>query len=337
MTTMLATTPAASPCCPPPTEDSSTTEGTGWSRQDVLDLFQLPFNDLLHRAHETHRRHFDPNRIQLSTLINIKTGGCQEDCKYCSQSAKYDTGLGAGKLIERAEIKAAAEAAKSAGADRFCMGAAWRELKDRDVGRMLEIIGDVKSLGLETCMTLGMLTATQARALKDGGLDYYNHNLDTSEEFYGEVVTSRSYQDRLDTLATVRDAGIKVCCGGIVGMGEGRADRAGLLQTLANLEPPPESVPINLLVPIKGTPLGDVEALDVFEYIRTIAVARILMPKSYVRLSAGRRSLSDEAQALCYFAGANSIFYGDRLLTTGNPDHEKDQVLFAELGLTAVG
>ena len=308
-----------------------------WSRQEVLALFELPFNDLLHRAHETHRRHHDPNRLQLSSLINIKTGGCQEDCKYCNQSAKYDTGLTAGKLIDRDDLRAAALAAKAAGASRFCMGAAWRELKDRDLERMLEIIADVKALEMETCLTLGMLTAEQARRLKEGGLDYYNHNLDTSREYYGEIISTRSYQDRLETLDQVRAVGIKVCCGGIIGMGEARQDRASMLHTLVTLEPPPESVPINLLVPVPGTPLAEVPPLDVFEFIRTIAVARILMPRSAVRLSAGRRSLTDEAQALCFFAGANSIFYGEQLLTTVNSDRELDQALFTKLGLKAGG
>jgi len=306
---------------------------SNWTRQEILDLFALPLNDLLHRAHETHRRHFDPNTIQLSTLLNIKTGGCQEDCKYCAQSVHYDTGLGAGRLLDRDEIRTAAEQAKAAGAARFCMGAAWRELKDRDLPRIAAIIADVKALGLETCMTLGMLTPAQAAALQAAGLDYYNHNIDTSEEYYANIITTRSYQHRLDTIAAVRDTGIKVCSGGIIGMGEARSDRAGMLTTLATLDPHPESVPINLLVPIEGTPLGHTAPLDPFELVRTIAVARILMPRAYVRLSAGRRSLNDEAQALCFFAGANSIFYGDRLLTTENPDHEKDLALFDRLGL----
>jgi biotin synthase len=308
---------------------------SNWTRQEILDLFALPFNDLLHRAHETHRRHFDPNTIQLSTLLNIKTGGCQEDCKYCAQSVHYDTGLGAGRLLDRDEIRAAAAQAKAAGAARFCMGAAWRELKDRDVPRIAVVIADVKALGLETCMTLGMLTPAQAAALQAAGLDYYNHNIDTSAEYYANIITTRSYQDRLDTIGAVRDAGIKVCSGGIIGMGEARADRAGMLLTLATLDPHPESVPVNMLVPIEGTPLGHTEPLDPFELVRTIAVARILMPRAHVRLSAGRRSLNDEAQALCFFAGANSIFYGDRLLTTENPDHEKDLALFDRLGLRA--
>jgi len=304
-----------------------------WTRQEILDLFALPFNDLLHRAHEAHRRHFDPNTVQLSTLLNIKTGGCQEDCKYCAQSVHYDTGLGAGRLLDRDEIGAAAAQAKAAGAARFCMGAAWRELKDRDLPRIAAIIADVKALGLETCMTLGMMTPAQAEALQAAGLDYYNHNIDTSEEYYANIITTRSFRDRLDTIASVRNAGIKVCSGGIIGMGEARSDRAGMLLTLATLDPHPESVPINMLVPIEGTPLGLTAPLDPFELVRTIAVARILMPRAYVRLSAGRRALNDEAQALCFFAGANSIFYGDRLLTTENPDHEKDLALFDRLGL----
>ncbi|MDQ2105431.1 biotin synthase BioB [Azospirillum isscasi] len=322
-----------------PTADSAATAATArrWTREDILALFELPFMELLHRAHETHRQHHDPNKVQLSTLMNIKTGGCQEDCKYCAQSVKYDTGLAAEKLLDRAQVRAAAEKAKKAGAGRFCMGAAWRELKDRDVEKLANIVRDVKDLGLEACMTLGMLTRPQADALKDAGLDYYNHNLDTSEEFYEQIVSTHSYRDRLDTLANVRDAGLKVCSGGIVGLGESRVDRAGLLETLANLSPQPESVPINKLVSVAGTPLGGVDVLDAFEFIRTIAVARILMPRSYVRLSAGRRSLSDEGQALCFYAGANSIFYGDKLLTTGNPEHEADQRLFDRLGLEADG
>jgi biotin synthase len=316
-----------------PRPDVSREIRSDWTRGEILDLFSLPFNALLHRAHETHRRYFDPDRVQLSTLLNIKTGGCPEDCKYCSQSIHYETGLEAERLLERDEIRAAAVAAKAAGAQRFCMGAAWRELKDRDVPRIAAIVQEVRALGLETCMTLGMLTAGQAAQLKAAGLDYYNHNVDTSEEYYGEIITTRSYQDRLDTIGTVHDAGIKVCSGGIIGMGERREDRAGMIETLANLDPHPESVPINMLVPIAGTPLGDGKALDSFEFVRTIAVARIAMPRAVVRLSAGRQALSDEAQALCFHAGANSIFYGERLLTTGNPDHEKDLALFARLDL----
>jgi len=305
-----------------------------WTRADILALFDLSFNDLLHRAHETHRRNFDPNRVQLSTLMNIKQGGCKEDCKYCGQSVKYMTDVKAGRLIDREEITLAATRAKEAGAGRFCMGAAWRELKDRDLDTLAEVVTDVKGLGLETCMTLGMLTTQQAERLKSAGLDYYNHNIDTSEEYYPEVITTRSFKERLDTISAVRGAGLKVCSGGIVGMGEAREDRAGMLEVLANLEPPPESVPINMLVAIPGTPMGNVQKLDVFEFVRTIAIARIAMPTSYVRLSAGRTSLSDEAQALCFHAGANSIFYGDRLLTTGNPEHERDLALFARLGIS---
>jgi biotin synthase len=306
-----------------------------WSRQEILDLYALPLNDLLHRAQNVHRRMFDPNRIQLSTLLNIKTGGCSEDCKYCAQSVHYDTGLDAGKLSDQDDILTTAERAKAAGATRFCMGAAWRELKDRDVPRIAAVIASVRSLGLETCTTLGMMTPAQAAALKTAGLDYYNHNIDTSEEFYSSIVTTRSYRDRLTTIAAVRAAGIKVCSGGIIGMGEARGDRAGMLLTLATLDPHPESVPINLLVPIEGTPLGDTPPLDPLELVRTVAVARILMPRAYVRLSAGRRSLTDEAQALCFHAGANSIFYGDRLLTTDNPAHGRDLALFDRLGLQA--
>ncbi|HRJ60550.1 MAG TPA: biotin synthase BioB [Azospirillaceae bacterium] len=307
-----------------------------YARADILALFELPFMELLDRAHQVHRENFNPSQVQLSTLMNIKSGGCTEDCKYCSQSVKYDTGLKAGKLAERDEVKAAAAKAKSAGASRFCMGAAWRELKDRDLEKLADIVADVKDMGMEACMTLGMLTPKQAARLKEAGLDYYNHNVDTSAEYYDNIVTTHSYAERLDTLHAVRDAGLKVCSGGIVGMGESRADRAGMLETLANLTPQPESVPINRLVAVTGTPLGKANELDVFEFVRTIAVARILMPKSYVRLSAGRRTLTDEGQALCFFAGANSIFYGDKLLTTGNPEYTADQALFDKLGVKAV-
>lgn len=307
-----------------------------YARADILALFELPFMELLDRAHQVHRENFDPSQVQLSTLMNIKSGGCTEDCKYCSQSVKYDTGLKAGKLAERDEVKAAAAKAKDAGASRFCMGAAWRELKDRDLEKLADIVADVKDMGMEACMTLGMLTPKQAARLKEAGLDYYNHNVDTSAEYYDNIVTTHSYAERLDTLHAVRDAGLKVCSGGIVGMGESRADRAGMLETLANLTPQPESVPINRLVAVTGTPLGKANELDVFEFVRTIAVARILMPKSYVRLSAGRRTLTDEGQALCFFAGANSIFYGDKLLTTGNPEYTADQALFDKLGVKAV-
>lgn len=304
-----------------------------WNRADILALFDLPFMALLARAHDVHRENFDPNAVQLSTLLNIKTGGCAENCKYCSQSSEYDTGLKASKLMDRAEVLEKAQQAKDAGAGRFCMGAAWRELKDRDVAALCDIVSEVKGLGLETCMTLGMLDAAQAEALRAAGLDYYNHNLDTSPEYYKEVVTTRSYEDRLRTLANVRSAGMKVCSGGIIGMGETRDDRAGLLEALANLNPYPESVPVNMLVPVPGTPMGDLPQLDTLEWIRTIAVARICMPKARVRLSAGRTGLSDEAQALAFFAGANSIFYGDRLLTTENPEENRDLALLERLGM----
>jgi biotin synthase len=305
-----------------------------WTSEEVAALFALPFADLLHRAQRTHRENFDPNALQLSTLLNIKTGGCPEDCKYCAQSVHYETGLDAGKLMEAGAICAVAARAKEAGATRFCMGAAWRKLNDRHVDAIAEIVREVRALGLETCMTLGMLTAEQAHRLKEAGLDFYNHNLDTSRRYYPEIISTRSYDDRLRTLGHLQEAGIKICSGGIVGMGEGREDRIDLLLTLANLDPQPESVPINLLVPIEGTPLGATPRLDVFELVRSIAVARILMPGAYVRLSAGRESLSDEGQALCFHAGANSIFYGDKLLTTGNARPARDQALFERLGLT---
>ena len=304
-----------------------------WQRQEVLHLFDLPFNDLLFRAASVHREHFDANRVQISTLLSIKTGGCSEDCAYCPQSARFDTGVKAEKLMTRETVMVEAQKAKDAGATRFCMGAAWRSPKDRDIEKLSGIIEGVKSLGLETCATLGMLTPGQAQKLKGSGLDYYNHNLDTSENYYGRIITTRTYQDRLDTLAHVRDAGMNVCCGGIVGMGEAREDRADMLLTLANLPKHPESVPINLLVQVEGTPLHGRDTIDQFEFIRTIAVARILMPGSFVRLSAGREDMSEETQALCFFAGANSIFYGEKLLTTPNPDANKDMALFEKLGL----
>jgi biotin synthase len=316
--------------------DEASQGGAAWTSQEIEALFALPFADLLHRAQEVHRRHFDPNSLQLSTLLNIKTGGCPEDCKYCAQSIHYETGLAAGKLMDAAEIGAVAAEAKAAGATRFCMGAAWRELNDRHLDAITDIIRSVRALGLETCMTLGMLTGAQARRLKDAGLDFYNHNIDSSRRFYASIVTTRSYDDRLETIGHVQAAGIKVCSGGILGMGECREDRADMLSTLASLEPQPESVPINLLVPIEGTPLGSVPKLDVFELIRTIAVARILLPRAYVRLSAGRESLSDETQALCFHAGANSIFYGDKLLTTGNSRPARDQALFDRLGIAVM-
>ena len=304
-----------------------------WTRDEVAALFALPFNELLHRAHSVHREHHDPNAVQVSTLLSIKTGGCPEDCAYCPQAARYDTGVQAQKLMSVDAVVARAQAAKDAGASRFCMGAAWRSPKDRDVAKVAEIVSAVKALGLETCATLGMLDGEQAATLKRAGLDYYNHNLDTAPEFYGEIIHTRQYQDRLDTLEHVRAAGLKTCCGGIVGMGETRMQRAGLLQTLANLPEHPQSVPVNQLVQVAGTPLEGTEALDPFEFVRTIAVARILMPASMVRLSAGRQQMDDAVQALCFFAGANSIFYGEKLLTTGNPDVEHDRRLFERLDL----
>ena len=304
-----------------------------WSRDQVLALFDLPFPELMHRAASVHRECFDPREVQVSTLLSIKTGGCPEDCAYCPQSARYNTGLKAQKLMSVADVVEKARQAKAAGASRFCMGAAWRSPKDKDVAQVAEMIGAVKALGLEACATLGMLNGEQARTLKSAGLDYYNHNLDSAPDFYGDVIQTREYQDRLDTLEQVREAGLKTCCGGIVGMGESRAQRAGLLQTLANLPEHPGSVPINRLVQVEGTPLHGTALLDPFEFVRTIAVARLLMPKSVVRLSAGRAEMSEELQAMCFLAGANSIFYGEKLLTTGNPDVEADQALFARLGL----
>jgi len=304
-----------------------------WKRSEIDALFALPFNDLLFQAASVHRAHFDPNAVQVSTLLSIKTGACPEDCKYCSQSGHYNTELAKEKLLEVARVVEEARAARDKGASRFCMGAAWRSPRDKDMPYVLDMVRQVKSLGLETCMTLGMLDPGQAEALADAGLDYYNHNLDTSPEYYGQVITTRTYNDRLSTLANVRDAGMKVCCGGIVGMGEQRDDRVGLLQQLANLPHHPESVPINMLVKIEGTPLADVDDLDPFEFVRTVAVARILMPESYVRLSAGRQEMNDEAQALCFLAGANSIFYGERLLTTDNPEASHDKQLFNRLGI----
>ncbi|WJW75724.1 biotin synthase BioB [Thiohalobacter sp. IOR34] len=304
-----------------------------WSREEILELFGLPFNDLLFRAQQVHRAGFDPNAVQISTLLSIKTGACPEDCAYCPQSAHYKTELDVERLLPVEEVVAAAREARARGASRFCMGAAWRSPRDRDLEPVLEMVRAVKAEGLETCLTLGMLSEAQVARLKAAGLDYYNHNLDTSPDFYGEIISTRTYQDRLDTLRHVREAGINVCAGGIVGMGESRADRAGLLQALANLPRHPESVPVNLLVRVEGTPLAEVEPPDPFEFVRTLAVARLLMPKSYVRLSAGRESMSDELQALCFLAGANSIFYGEKLLTTGNPDTDQDRRLFERLGL----
>jgi biotin synthase len=304
-----------------------------WSRAEVERLFDLPFNDLVYRAASCHRAHFDPNRVQLSTLLSIKTGGCPEDCAYCPQSARYQTGVANEPMLALEAVFDAARAAKAAGATRFCMGAAWRGPKQRDLEPVLAMVRAVKSLGLETCATLGLLRDGQAESLAAAGLDYYNHNLDTAPEFYGKIISTRTYQDRLATLDKVRAAGIRVCCGGIVGMGESRAARAGLIAALANLDPPPESVPINDLVRIDGTPLEDAPALDWTEFVRTIAAARITMPASVVRLSAGRREMPESVQALCFLAGANSIFYGDRLLTTGNPDAGTDRALLAKLGL----
>ena len=304
-----------------------------WTLDEIRALFELPFNDLLFRAQTLHREHFDPNRVQVSTLLSIKTGACAEDCAYCSQSAKYDTGLARERLLPLDEVIAAAEAAKRKGSTRFCMGAAWRNPTDKNLEKVIEMIQAVRGLGMETCVTLGMLTAAQAQRLRGAGLDYYNHNLDTSPEFYGNVITTRTFQDRLETLRHVRDAGIHVCSGGILGMGETGTDRARMLQELANLPQHPESVPINMLVQIEGTPLYGNDRLDALEFVRSVAVARILMPRSYVRLSAGRSEMSDETQALCFLAGANSIFYGERLLTTDNPAADHDQALFRRLGL----
>ncbi len=304
-----------------------------WTTDEVEALFALPFHELLFRAHGLHRQYFDPSQVQVSTLLSIKTGGCPEDCKYCPHSAHFNTEVKASKLMQVEAVLREARAAKEAGAGRFCMGAAWREPKERDMPALVAMIEGVKALGLETCMTLGMLSDDQATQLKEAGLDYYNHNLDTSEAFYSEIITTRTYRDRLETLARVRDAGMKVCCGGIVGMGEGRADRAGMLATLANLPEHPESVPINLLVQVEGTPLAGAAQLDELEFVRTIAVARILMPASYVRLSAGREGMSEATQALCFFAGANSIFYGEKLLTTPNPQENKDRALLEKLGM----
>ena len=304
-----------------------------WPLAEVAALFELPFNDLLYRAQQAHRQHFDANEVELATLLSVKTGGCPEDCGYCPQAARYDTGVKADKLLPLETVLDHARAAKEQGATRFCMGAAWREPKDRDIEEVQALIRGVKSLGLEACATLGMLSESHAASLKDAGLDYYNHNIDTAPEFYNNIITTRDYQDRLDTLGRVRGAGIKVCSGGIVGMGESRLQRAGLLAQLANMDPYPESVPVNHLVQVEGTPLHGLDPLDPLEFVRTIAVARITMPKARVRLSAGRRQMSEAVQALCFMAGANSIFYGEKLLTTGNPDVEADRALLAKLGM----
>ena len=305
-----------------------------WSRDEVIALFELPFNDLLFQAQTVHRQNFNPNEVQLSTLLSIKTGACPEDCKYCPQSARYDTGLEKEKLMQIEQVIEAAKAAKASGSSRFCMGAAWRSPHDRDIPAIEAMIKEVKSLGLETCMTLGMLSESQADTLSEAGLDYYNHNLDTSKEFYGDIITTRTYQDRLDTLANVRNSGMKVCSGGIVGMGEEQKDRAGLLMGLANLPKQPDSVPINMLVKVAGTPMESEEDLDPFEFLRTIAVARIMMPKSYVRLSAGREEMNEQMQAMAFMAGANSIFYCDKLLTTPNPKANSDMQLLNRLGIS---
>jgi biotin synthase len=304
-----------------------------WSGAQIAEMFELPFSDLIYQAQTVHRQHFDPNAVQVSTLLSIKTGGCSEDCGYCPQSARYHTGVENEELLALDDVVSAARAAKESGASRFCMGAAWRGPKQHDLEPVLKMIEEVKALGMETCATLGMLKEGQAEQLRDAGLDYYNHNLDTAPEFYGEVISTRTYQDRLETLDRVRDAGIHVCCGGIVGMGESRNQRAGLIAQLANMNPPPESVPINLLTQVEGTPLHGTDELDHIEFVRTIAVARISMPQSYVRLSAGRQGMPESMQALCFIAGANSIFYGEKLLTTGNPDTSADQALFAKLGI----
>ncbi|EPU7432029.1 biotin synthase BioB [Cronobacter sakazakii] len=304
-----------------------------WTLSQVTELFEKPLLDLLFEAQQVHRQHFDPRQVQVSTLLSIKTGACPEDCKYCPQSARYKTGLEAERLMEVEQVLDSARKAKAAGSTRFCMGAAWKNPNDRDMPYLEQMVQGVKALGLETCMTLGTLSDDQAQRLGEAGLDYYNHNLDTSPEFYGNIITTRTYQERLDTLEKVREAGIKVCSGGIVGLGETVTDRAGLLLQLANLPTPPESVPINMLVKVKGTPLADNEDVDAFDFIRTIAVARIMMPTSYVRLSAGREQMNEQTQAMCFMAGANSIFYGCKLLTTPNPKEDKDLQLFRKLGL----
>ncbi|MDP3796374.1 MAG: biotin synthase BioB [Polaromonas sp.] len=318
----------------PPRPAAQPREHSRWSVDEIEALFNLPFPELMHRAQTVHRENFDPTRVEFATLLSVKTGGCAEDCGYCPQAARYDTGVQASKLMEPAEVLAAAQRAQAAGATRFCMGAAWRSPKDRDIEKVAELVRTVKALGLETCATLGMLEDGHAQTLQSAGLDYYNHNLDSAPDFYGDIITTRDYPDRLDTLARVRSAGVKVCCGGIVGMGETRRQRAGLVAELANLTPYPESVPINNLVKVEGTPLANQADLDPFEFVRTIAVARITMPTARVRLSAGRQQMGDGVQALCFLAGANSIFYGDKLLTTGNPDTEADVTLLQRLGMS---
>ena len=321
-----------------PASWQNSSKASVWSLNEVVALFHLPFSDLMHRAQTLHREHHDPNKVQLSTLLSIKTGGCSEDCGYCPQAARYHTGVENEALMDVSAVVSAAKLAKANGASRFCMGAAWRGPKQRDLDPVLDMVREVKALGLETCCTLGMLKDGQAEQLKDAGLDYYNHNLDTAPEVYGDIITTREYQDRLDTLERVRGAGVNVCCGGIVGMGESRTERAGLIAQLANLDPHPESVPINYLVQVEGTPLHEKlhgeKVLDWTEFVRTIAVARITMPSSFVRLSAGRQEMNEATQAMCFLAGANSIFYGEKLLTTGNPDVDRDRALFEKLGIT---
>ena len=324
-------------------ESSSSTAATNlgairhdWTREEVAALFALPFPELIFQAQRIHRENFDPREVQISTLLSIKTGGCPEDCGYCAQSVHYDTGIKAQKLMPIEAVLADARAAKAAGASRFCMGAAWRSPKDRDLEQVCAMVEGVKALGLETCVTLGMLTGAQAARLKHAGLDYYNHNLDTSPEHYGKIITTRAYQDRLDTLSAVREAGLNVCCGGIIGLGEAETDRISMIATLASLPSHPESVPINMLVQVEGTPLAGREKLDAIDFVRTIAAARITMPKSMVRLSAGREDMTDEAQALCFLAGANSIFYGPKLLTTPNRAHDKDMQLLDRLGMVTM-
>ena len=320
-----------------PAKPAAAAQAQRWPVEAVQSLLDMPFLDLLHRAQSVHREHWPAGEIELATLLSVKTGGCPENCGYCPQSAEFDTGVKAEKLMSVEEVTRAAKAAQDAGATRFCMGAAWRAPKDRDIEKMNELIGAVKGLGMQTCATLGMLQPHQAASLRDAGLDYYNHNLDTAPEYYKDVVSTRQYQDRLDTLAAVRDAGISVCCGGIIGMGETEVHRAGLIAQLANMQPYPESVPINSLVPVPGTPLADSEPVDPLDFVRVIAVARITMPKARVRLSAGRQQLGEAVQTLCFMAGANSIFYGDKLLVTGNPDVQADITLMRKLGLKGLG
>lgn len=306
-----------------------------WTRSEIEALYAKPFNDLMFEAQVVHRQHFDPNQVQVSTLLSIKTGACPEDCKYCPQSARYDTGVEKERLLEIEKVISRAKDAKATGSTRFCMGAAWRNPKERDMPYLTQMVAEVKALGLETCMTLGMLNSDQALALKQAGLDYYNHNLDTSPEFYGDIITTRTYEDRLNTLKNVRDVGMNVCSGGIVGMGESVSDRAGLLMQLANLPEHPQSVPINMLVKVEGTPLDSIDDMEPFDFIRTIAIARIMMPQSHVRLSAGREQMNEQMQAMCFMAGANSIFYGCKLLTTSNPDTHEDVILFRKLGINS--